>query len=880
MYRKIFVPVDNSEHSNSAVEAAVTLARTFGSEVVGHHAYAAKLHDVRFKQMEFTLPEEYQDETELEHQRKIHDSLITMGLRLISDSYLDVLQRRCEEEEIPFTPRTFDGKNYRVLVDDIRTSDYDLVVMGALGVGAVKESLIGSVTERVVRRTQVDTLVMRKAPGDDEGGIVVAVDGSPQSFSGLRTGLAIAKALDRPIEAIAVYDPYLHYAMFNGLVSVLSEKAAKIFKFKEQEALHEEVIDTGLAKIYQSHLEVTKTLARDEGVDIKTTLLDGKAFEKVLGYVRKTRPWLLICGRIGVHSDEDMDIGSNSENLLRLAPTNVLLSSGVFIPPVDLKAESAISWTEEAQGRMARVPAMVRGIARTAIHRYAMEKGHSIISTSVFEKAIGSILPEPALRAMGIIADGVAYEHARKTDMKTFICAICGYVAKDDRPVACPVCGVEGERFNVIDRKAVESVAPLEGDFETEETFDGVKLTWTSEARKILQTTPSGYARRRAKAKIEKTARVRRLDTITTELASEVIEAPEPGAPQSPVAVPRPEEADLPKVTWTDAATERLDRVPLGFMRELTKDKVEEVARERGSSTVTAELAEEGIAQSRELMNAVIGEYMGGDDADREALREAHGHGPAPASPSQADPSLQSPSHGQIGDMKDAALREAHDGEKEREAGSGDGERKPAWTEEASQKLDSIAEKAAETQKHEPDRAVELGRNLAEERAEESRRSEISGTFMEKLGKKIGYGHPLSKQTFEHQFTWTPEAEARLADVPEFCRELARWRVEWTAVKKNLGSVITPEVMDVKFGMWDDVSQNIQGRDESRLEWEETAIARLENVPDFVKGMVIQSVEGNARAWGNERVTSEVLDKVIDKWIKTGDFHEGQFGYK
>ena len=39
--------------------------------------------------MKYTLAEEYIDEVELERQRKIHDSLITMGLKLISDSYLD-----------------------------------------------------------------------------------------------------------------------------------------------------------------------------------------------------------------------------------------------------------------------------------------------------------------------------------------------------------------------------------------------------------------------------------------------------------------------------------------------------------------------------------------------------------------------------------------------------------------------------------------------------------------------------------------------------------------------------------------------------------------------------------------------------------------------
>ncbi|MDQ6748154.1 MAG: universal stress protein, partial [Candidatus Dormibacteraeota bacterium] len=64
MFREIYVPVDNSEHSNAAIEVAVALARDSGARLTGCHVYAARMHDVRFKQMEYTLPEEYQDEQE------------------------------------------------------------------------------------------------------------------------------------------------------------------------------------------------------------------------------------------------------------------------------------------------------------------------------------------------------------------------------------------------------------------------------------------------------------------------------------------------------------------------------------------------------------------------------------------------------------------------------------------------------------------------------------------------------------------------------------------------------------------------------------------------------------------------------------------------
>ncbi len=60
--------------------------------------------------------------------------------------------------------------------------------MGALGVGAVKDSVIGSKTERVVRRVRTsDMLIVKHTQPMDGGKIVVAVDGSPYSFGGLMT---------------------------------------------------------------------------------------------------------------------------------------------------------------------------------------------------------------------------------------------------------------------------------------------------------------------------------------------------------------------------------------------------------------------------------------------------------------------------------------------------------------------------------------------------------------------------------------------------------------------------------------------------------------------------------------------------------------------
>jgi nucleotide-binding universal stress UspA family protein len=627
MYQHIYVPVDNSDYSNRAVELAVEIGRAVGARLTGCHVYAARLHDYRFKQMEYTLPEEYKDENELERQRKIHDSLIAMGLQLISDSYLDVMGRQAEAAGLAYQRKMMDGKHYKALIEDSRASDYDLVVMGALGMGAVKDSQLGSVTERFVRKVTTDTLVVRNADPlkDQQGAIVVGLDGSPQSFHGLKLGIALAQALHRPLHAIAVYDPYLHYAMFNGIVGVLNEKASKIFRFKEQEQLHEEIIDTGLAKIYQSHLEIGRKLAAEDGVDLAITLLDGKCYEKILTFARKEQPWLLILGRVGVHSDEhEVDLGSNTENLLRLAPCNVLLTAGRFYPPLDVKAEEIISWTEEAERRMERVPPQVAGVARTALLRYAIEQGHTVITNKVIDEAMAIFMPTRMAEKMQILAEDLAVAKLRAEEQATTaICSVCGYTVKGPRAVVrCPVCRAEASQFQLISREVVEAIATQEGGIAEEESMPGVTVKWSAEARDALREVTDAYLRRRAKARVEKYARSKRIPVITCQLALPIIEdtvgREKLGAGWDTLLAKTKFEAAVPPVsaasasgfTWTEEATARLNRVPAGFMRDMTREEIERVATDKGVTVIDLAVCEDGIGHARETMNEVISGYI------------------------------------------------------------------------------------------------------------------------------------------------------------------------------------------------------------------------------------------------------------------------------
>ncbi|HIF23022.1 MAG TPA: universal stress protein, partial [Gemmatimonadetes bacterium] len=112
MYREVFVPVDNSDHSHWAVDRAIEICKRSGGHITGNHVYAARLHDVRFRQLETGLPAQFQSAKEIKRQRKVHDKLIEKGLQLISDSFLDQTAKSCEAEGVPLTRQLLEGIHY------------------------------------------------------------------------------------------------------------------------------------------------------------------------------------------------------------------------------------------------------------------------------------------------------------------------------------------------------------------------------------------------------------------------------------------------------------------------------------------------------------------------------------------------------------------------------------------------------------------------------------------------------------------------------------------------------------------------------------------------------------------------------------------------
>jgi nucleotide-binding universal stress UspA family protein len=431
-YREILVPVDNSPLSGAALERSIELCARSGGRITTTHVYAARLHDIRFRQLEIGLPARFQTPAEIKRQRKIHDKLIEKGLQLISDSYLDEAHRTCRAAGVTMTRQLLEGINYQEIASegnrgagrlpsligfdpniadkydgganvrgDVRVSDdgrliaededqdeklagttsrqYDLVAIGAHGLGRQALSQLGGVTMRAVRALEKDVLIVRSGNALAGGRFMVCVDGSSYGYRGMRIALELAREYGAQLYVCSAFDVEYHHVVFNNIKDVLSVQASKVFKFEEQEELHNNIIDKGLLRLCQANLRRAVAMASEfPDVDVQTQVLIGKPFQCIMQWVEEVQPSLLVLARHGSHRVEGTDLGSQAENLIRMAPCDTLLIGTTDvradeIPWIEEDGRQGLEWAPDAEVRILRVPPFALGIARMAVEEFVLE---------------------------------------------------------------------------------------------------------------------------------------------------------------------------------------------------------------------------------------------------------------------------------------------------------------------------------------------------------------------------------------------------------------------------------------------------------------------------------------------------------------------------
>ena len=559
MYREVFVPVDNSEQSDWAVDRAIELCQRSDGRITGNHVYAARLHDVRFRQLETGLPAQFQTPDEIKRQRKIHDKLIEKGLQLIADSFLDQLDTRCQAAGVRLTRQLLEGINYEEIVSEVNRGEgrlpgligfdpnraagydggdrvrgdvrlgadgrivaededaaaklvgssgrqYDLVAIGAHGLGRQPLSQLGGVVARALRGIEKDMLIVRDKRPFEGGRFLVCVDGSSYCYRAMRIALELADQFGATLFVCSAFDVEYHHVVFNNIKDVLSVQASKVFKFEEQEALHNNIIDKGLLKLCQANLKRAEVMAEEfPDVPIKTQILVGKPFQVVMQWAEEIQPSLLVLARHGAHRIDRTELGSQADNIVRLAPCSVLLTGTVGVRPEDIPwieedGVASIPWSPDAEVRILRVPPFAQGIARKAVEEFVLEQGGDIVTNPRLDEAIRKLLPTHMQLIMGIgSAEEVALAET-KAEEQMLRTKVSGH-DDDEVPaevmteVKCPVTG----RVSMRPRVATDPIV------------------WTEEAWNRLRLVPL-IARPLARNTVERFGRAHDMWRITTQV--------------------------------------------------------------------------------------------------------------------------------------------------------------------------------------------------------------------------------------------------------------------------------------------------------------------------------------------------------------------------
>jgi nucleotide-binding universal stress UspA family protein len=227
---------------------------------------------------------------------------------------------------------------------------------------------------------------------------MVGIDGSNYSFQIYQKVLDLANIFNSKIKVVSSFDPAFHRNVFSLLTRVLDGEAGKVFKFNEQQELHNMVIDKSLEKLYTNHLIKAEEIAQKKELTVETELLRGKPYFSIYKKALEDKPDLIAVGRFGMHKGKYDTIGSNAENIAELADTNVLIlttdNSDISINENDSdqsKAtshiDSKVTWSREAKQRLENIPKFARPMAILAIERYAKEKGYQVITPDIMKKA-------------------------------------------------------------------------------------------------------------------------------------------------------------------------------------------------------------------------------------------------------------------------------------------------------------------------------------------------------------------------------------------------------------------------------------------------------------------------------------------------------------
>jgi nucleotide-binding universal stress UspA family protein len=141
LFTKILVPVDGSDNSYRALDAALFLSEKLGSNItVLHVMEEIPITHIESQKLLSELLENYKKENQ------------------------DILSKCSEiarKKAVTINTILLQGNPASIILDFSKKEKYDTVIMGSRGLGKFKELILGSVSSKIVHHSPCEVLLIR-----------------------------------------------------------------------------------------------------------------------------------------------------------------------------------------------------------------------------------------------------------------------------------------------------------------------------------------------------------------------------------------------------------------------------------------------------------------------------------------------------------------------------------------------------------------------------------------------------------------------------------------------------------------------------------------------------------------------------------------------
>jgi nucleotide-binding universal stress UspA family protein len=299
--KRILCPVDFSDFSRHALEHAVVLARWYGSTISVFHAYHLPRPPVMFGG--FPVP-----------------VMSEPALPDVQEQVSGALAHFIKPFATSGTPFCLDVQVCEPVAGILaaaKSLPADLIVMGTHGHSGLDRLVLGSVTEKVLRKARSPVLTIpppaSHAPGDIRirfDRILCPMDFSEPSMKALTYALALAQEADAAL-------------LLMNVLEGLSAEDRGVYAHVDPPGYEEALRETAYQRLRQVIPEDASTWCRPEEL-----VVTGKAYREILRVARERDVRLIVMGVHGRNPIDLMLFGSTTHHVIRSATCPVLTLCG------------------------------------------------------------------------------------------------------------------------------------------------------------------------------------------------------------------------------------------------------------------------------------------------------------------------------------------------------------------------------------------------------------------------------------------------------------------------------------------------------------------------------------------------------------------------